>query len=212
MIPGVTVVIPSIPPREALRERAAGSAWAALQRLDTSPIGALIDATGVLIVTDERKLGAARTRHLGLMSVQTEWVAFLDDDDVLLPDHLEKLFTAAVEHEADYLWSRFVIVHADGSLQPGPAFLGEKAFRQWDDADPCQTTITTMVRTELARDVGGFEQFDDTGELIDGQRRGEDFEFTMRCRTGGATFRHVPAVTWHWFHHSGNTSGLPDRW
>jgi glycosyltransferase involved in cell wall biosynthesis len=212
MIPGVTVVIPSIPPREALRERAAGSAWAALQRLDASGLLPERSGTGVLIVQDSARKGAARTRHLGLTQVQTEYVAFLDDDDVMLPDHLEKLYGAAVEHQADYLWSRFVIVHSDGSLQPGPAFLGEKAFRQWDDNDPCQTTITTLVRTELALDVGGFEQFDDTGELIDGQRRGEDFEFTMRCREGGAEFRHVPAVTWHWFHHGANTSGLPDRW
>lgn len=213
MVPGVTVVIPSIPPREALRERAAGSAWAALQRLDES--GCLPDraATGVLVVQDGARKGAARTRHLGLTNVRTEWVAFLDDDDVMLPDHLLKLYTAATTGEcADYLWSRFVIVHADGSLQPGPAFLGEKAFRQWDDEDPCQTTITTLVRTELAMEAGGFEQFDDTGELIDGQRRGEDFEFTMRCRKAGAAFLHVPAVTWHWGHHGANTSGLPDRW
>jgi glycosyltransferase involved in cell wall biosynthesis len=212
MIPGVTVVIPSIPPREAMRERAKLSAWAALTRLEESGLLPDVAGTGVVVANDERRLGAARTRHLGLMNVQTEYVAFLDDDDVMLPDHLEKLYAAALEHQADYLWSRFVIVHSDGSLQPGPAFLGEKAFRQWDDNDPCQTTITTLVRTELARDVGGFEQFDDTGELIDGQRRGEDFEFTTRCRAGGAVFRHVPAVTWHWHHHGRNTSGLPDRW
>jgi glycosyltransferase involved in cell wall biosynthesis len=212
MIPGVTVVIPSIPPRLALRERAAGSAWAALQRLDASGLMTDNSATGVLIVEDGARKGAARTRHLGLTNVKTEWVAFLDDDDVMLPDHLTKLYAAAVEHDADYLWSRFVIVHADGSLRPGPAFLGEKAFRQWNDVDPCQTTITTMVRAELALDAGGFEQFDDTGQLIDGQRRGEDFEFTMRCRKAGAMFRHVPAVTWHWHHHGKNTSGLPDRW
>jgi hypothetical protein len=209
VIPGVTVVIPSIPPRDALRERAAGSAWAALQRLAAHPLVPVGFTTAVLISVDERRQGAARTRHHGLTHVETEWTAFLDDDDVMLSDHLERLWLAAVEHQADYLWSRFVIVHADGSQQPGPAFLGTKAFRQWDDNDPCQTTITTMVDTEMARDAGGFEQFDDTGELIDGQRRGEDFEFTMRCRKAGAVFRHVPKVTWHWHHHGFNTSGLP---
>jgi glycosyltransferase involved in cell wall biosynthesis len=164
MIPGVTVVIPSIPPREAMRERAKLSAWAALTRLEESGLLPDVAGTGVVVANDERKLGAARTRHLGLMNVQTEYVAFLDDDDVMLPDHLEKLYAAALEHQADYLWSRFVIVHSDGSLQPGPAFLGE------------------------------------------------DFEFTTRCRKGGAEFWHVPAVTWHWHHHGRNTSGLPDRW
>lgn len=211
--PGVTVVIPTIAPRaeSGMAQRAAESAAVALGNLagsvDTKPfIGA------VLLQVDSLKQGAARTRHAGLEMVGTEWVAFLDDDDEFLPDHLMKLHTAALEHQADYVWSRFRITYPDGSCLSGPQFLGEKAFRQWDDADPCQTTITTLVKTELAIRAGGFAQFDDTGALVDGQRRGEDHEFTLRCRAAGGVFRHVPQVTWKWNHHGGNTSGLPDRW
>jgi hypothetical protein len=243
MRPGITVVIPSIPPRAELLRRATDSAHGAAAELarfygTTVPVD-------VITVLDERREGAAKTRHRGLLEVHTEWVAFLDDDDVMHPDHLHQLYSAALEFDADYLWSRFQIIkqenvwlHCDHQMASifdppcpvrhhrragdehqhlvprqttvqGPVFLGEKAFSQWDDNDPCQTTITTLVKTELARAAGGFAQFEDDGSTVDGNRRGEDHEFTLRCRAAGGEFRHVPRVTWDWYHHGANTSGMP---
>lgn len=236
--PGITVVIPTIPPREKMLDRAKASVAGAAAEMARLYPQIEVD---LIAVSDFRKIGAARTRHHGLMDVSTEWVAFLDDDDVMHPDHLVQLYGAALEHGADYLWSRFQIVLTDNAWSAceassaaecpvgihkyasdqrvhlvervrtvqGPQFLGEKAFSQWNDDDPCQTTITTLVRTELALAAGGFEQFSDSGALIDGNRRGEDHEFTLRCRKAGGVFRHVPEVTWDWHHHSSNTSGLP---
>jgi glycosyltransferase involved in cell wall biosynthesis len=234
---GITVVIPSIPPRAELLRRATDSAHGAAAEL--ARFYGTMAPVDVITVLDERREGAAKTRHRGLLEVHTEWVAFLDDDDVLHPDHLHQLYGAALEFDADYLWSRFQIVKEEhrwtvcptpGScalsehrslggvpnhlalfsyVVQGPVFLGEKAFSQWDDNDPCQTTITTLVKTELARAAGGFAQFEDDGSTVDGNRRGEDHEFTLRCREAGGAFRHVPRVTWDWYHHSANTSGMP---
>jgi hypothetical protein len=249
MRPGITVVVPSIPPRAELLRRATDSAHGAAAELARF-YGTMVPVD-VITVLDERREGAAKTRHRGLLEVHTEWVAFLDDDDVLHPDHLHQLYGAALEFDADYLWSRFQIIKEDhiwstcpdaaicplptaqhrgttivpehgfvsaGPVQhlvprqttvQGPVFLGEKAFSQWNDNDPCQTTITTLVKTELARAAGGFAQFEDDGSTVDGNRRGEDHEFTLRCRAAGGAFRHVPRVTWDWYHHSSNTSGMP---
>ncbi len=221
MRPGITVVIPTIPPRAKLLKRAVDSVAAArLEMLQQYGLAVPID---VSIPHDIGRQGAAVTRHRGLLAVETEWVAFLDDDDVMHPDHLVQLYGAALEHGADYLWSRFQIIKEDHVWQlcedpcdrptaqtiQGPVFLGEKAFSQWDDNDPCQTTITTLVRTELALAAGGFAQFEDDGSTVDGNRRGEDHEFTLACRRAGGVFRHVPRVTWDWYHHDANTSGMP---
>jgi hypothetical protein len=239
MINGITVVIPTIPPRETLLRRALDSVVGAKTRIEQD-MDVLVE---ILVVPDIEHDGAAKTRHQGLLAVETEWVAFLDDDDVMHPDHLTQLYGAALDFGADYVWSRFQIIKEDHvwavcdepcelpdahhryqhsgydevltHLHPrteviqGPVFLGDKAFSQWDDNDPCQTTITTLVRTELARAAGGFAQFDDDGSTVDGNRRGEDHEFTLACRKAGGKFRHVPRVTWDWYHHSANTSGLP---
>lgn len=244
MRPGITVVIPTIPPREALLRRAVDSVNGAAARM-AQAYGTMVPVELCVVVDGDRR-GAAKTRHRGLLEVETEWVAFLDDDDVMHPDHLIQLFGAALLFNADYVWSRFQIIKEDQAWMPcdskpntpcpkniatphrlavgtgerlhleprsitvqGPVFLGEKAFSQWDDNDPCQTTITTLVRTELARAAGGFEQFNDDGSTVDGNRRGEDHEFTLACRKAGGAFRHVPRVTWDWHHHSANTSGMP---
>jgi glycosyltransferase involved in cell wall biosynthesis len=239
MTDGITVVLPTIPPREALLRRAMDSVDGATARM-ADAYGSMVPVSSI-VVQDLARNGAAKTRHQGLLAVETEWVAFLDDDDVMHPDHLVQLYGAALEFQADYLWSRFQIikeeniwVDCDGTSEAcyllphgydgagrrqhtgirrstvqGPVFLGDKAFSQWNDDDPCQTTITTLVRTELALAAGGFAQFEDDGSTVDGNRRGEDHEFTRACRKMGGAFRHVPRVTWDWYHHSANTSGMP---
>lgn len=220
--PGLTIVTPTIPPRAVQLQRAQTSVERALAYLAarSEELGLPRDfQANAMAIQDLGHAGAARTRHAGLMSADTEWTTFLDDDDEMLPDHLYQLLLAAKTHGADFVWSRFRIQYPDGSVLNGPAFLGEKAFRQWNDEDPCQTTITTLVNTGLAQSCGGFAQFEESGRELDGHRAGEDFEFTMRMRQHGAVFRHVPAVTWIWHHwgygtpgQPGNTSGMPDRW
>lgn len=200
----ITVVIPTIPVRPAMLERAILSVRHALRELEEHH-----GVSGLILPEyDWERGGAAATRHRGLMRVSTPWVAFLDDDDAMHPNHLSELYAEALEHRADYLWSRFQIRFPGGRVVQGPQFLGEKAFSQWSDEDPCQTTVTTLVRTELAQAAGGF-LFDDDGSEVDGNRRGEDHVFTLRCRKAGGQFRHLERVTWDWWHHGRNTSGLP---
>lgn len=204
----ITVCVPSIPPRAKLLRRA----------LHSITLQSLAPAA-VIVELDHDHTGAAETRHRALSKVDTEWVAFCDDDDVLDPHHLETLRVCAQEYDADYVWSRFRLRFPDGSYAEGPQPLGPGTFSQWNDDSPAQTTITTLVRTELAQKVGGFNVWADDGREINGERYGEDFDFTLRCRAAGAVFRHAPVVTWSWFHWGigspevpGNTSGLGNRW
>jgi hypothetical protein len=211
--PGITVVVPTIPPRHQLLSRAHASVSGSIDEFRRRQFSVPVH---LITVTDGAKLGAAATRDRGLRSVETEWVAFLDDDDEMLPGHLAALYGTALTHPAkpDYLWSRFQIMFPPESgrtAEPGPQFLGAKAFEQWNDDDPCQTTVTTLVRTQLALNAGGFVPPSD-GQLVDGNAAGEDFRFTMACRAAGGVFRHVPEVTWYWHHHGSNTSGRADRW
>jgi hypothetical protein len=196
MINDVTIVIPSIPPRAKLLRRALHSVT--LQSWQPA---------AVIVELDNDHTGAAATRHRALSKVDTEFTAFLDDDDTMDPHHLETLRTCATEFGADYVWSQFRIGHPNGQTQAGPSPLGPGSFQQWDDEHPAHTTVTTMVRTELAQRVGFVNHPEANDEWP-----GEDWNFTLRCRAEGATFRHAPFVTWTWMHHGGNTSGLQSRW
>lgn len=197
MRPGVTVCIPSIPPRAHFLNRAISSVT-----LQTRP------AAAVSVAVDLNHDGAWVTRDRALRAVQTEWVAFLDDDDWFLPSHLDVLTRCAAETGADYVYSWYVIQDRDGNvINADPLGYFGKAF---DPDNPTQTTITTLVRTELAQEAGF--QLPTDGDLIHGQRAGEDWNFTLRCLALGARIVHVPERTWIWSHHGANTSGMPSRW
>jgi hypothetical protein len=191
----ISVVIPTIPTRSG--ETLMRAVWSA-ERQSLAP-------TAVVIEPDTERLGASQTRQRGLQRVTTEWVAFLDDDDELLPEHLEHLLACATEQGADYVYSWYEVV---GGLDPMPQFFG----RPWDNEQPHQTTITTLVRTELAQSVGfgGDPEADPNGggAFVSG----EDYRFTLGCMAAGAKIVHLPERTWFWHHHGGNTSGLPSRW
>lgn len=190
----ITVVIPSIPPRAGM-----------LQRAITSVLSQTFPAAGMSIALDIHREGAGRTRTRALSSVRTPWVAFLDDDDEFKPEHLGVLWVAAREHSADYVYSWF-------DTQPGGCdpFPPGHFLNPWSNDSPRQTTVVTLVRTELAQSVG-FDFPDDDGK-VDGQRAGEDWLFTLGCMAAGAKIHHEVKRTWYWHHHGRNTSGLPTRW
>lgn len=198
MIPNITVAIPSIAPRQIQLGRAIRSVAA-----QTVP------ASGLSIAFDVDRDGSTKTRQRALDGVRTTWVAFLDDDDEFLPNHLETLYYAALEHRAEYVYSWYYIGDGHGGMRDDLCPLGHFG-KPFDPENPTQTTITTLVRTELAQDVGFVDPL--PGQLIGGQKYGEDFEFTMRCLDHGARIHHVPQRTWIWNHHGNNTSGEPDRW
>lgn len=189
----ITVVIPTIPPRKMLLHRANHSVLA-----QTRP------ADAVNICIDNHHAGAARTRQRGLEGVRTDWVAFLDDDDEFLPDHLDHLLSHALAERADYVYSWFQVI---GGRDPFPPSHFTDPF---DPKKPIQTTITTLVRTELAQSVGFLQPPE--GLLVDGMTWGEDWQFTVECLRAGAKISHLVERTWLWHHDSGNTSGRPDRW
>lgn len=185
---GVTVVIPTIPPRAELLARAVNS----VSRQTRPP-------EAIAVAYDNYGRGAPYTRSQGLNRVDTEWAAFLDDDDVMGEHHLERLLQTAKETGADLVYPWYTVI---GGTDPFPHLFG----RPWDPADPQQTTITTLVRTELAQRVGGFA---DPGEDWDpaGNRAGEDFKFVCRISDAGGKVVHLAERTWFWHHHRGNTSG-----
>jgi glycosyltransferase involved in cell wall biosynthesis len=187
----VTVVMPSIPTRVDLRERALTSVydqhWA---------------PHDVIMPIDYTKTGAAATRNRGLRSVETEFVAFLDDDDQMLPVHLKRLLETQAETGADVVYPWFVIV---GGIDPLNAF--GKPFDPDELRRRNYIPITLLARTEPLMDIGGFVNHPDATTATC-----EDWYTWIRLVDIGATFVHLPERTWVWHHHGNNTGGRSDRW
>src|SRR5262245_18607176 len=158
------------------------------------------------VAVDTDRQGAAPTRQRALEAVQTDWVAFLDSDDLFLPRHLELLAKHAIETEADFVYSWFKILTASGEiLEHDPIFPMGHYLNPFNPEDPIETTITTLVRTDLAQEVGFYAL--DRGEA----NSGEDRRFTLGCLEAGGKISHLVRKTWLWRHHGQNTSGLPTK-
>lgn len=188
----ISVIIPTIPPRRSLLKRAIESVEA-----QTHP------AIEIITETDVNKEGPAVVRNRAAARAKGEWLAFLDDDDEMLPQHLETLVAAQVDSGADLVWPWFRVV---GGTDPFPMHRG----RQWDATDPHIFPITVLLRKSLFNLVEGFLPSRD--HHPDGHETGEDFNLWLRLSEAGAWFHHVRDITWHWHHDSRNTSGLPSRW
>lgn len=190
MIPGVTIAIPTIPPRGALLARAVVSVTR-----QTRPVAA------ISVAQDLTHAGAWGTRNAALAAVRTEWTGFLDDDDELYPHHCEFLLDLADEHEADMVWGWFDVAGGNDPL--------DGRGRQFDPDNPHTVPITYLVRTELLHAAvewtGGF--LADEAGAWDNQ----DAPLFIAIAQMGKTW-HDPRATWRWHHHGKNTSGLPSRW
>ena len=171
-----------------------------------------LQPTDVVVSTDTERVGAPKNRDNGLARLQTEFVAFLYDDDELYPQHLQRLYETAVETEADLVFPWFDV--GSGGSDPFPWLEGVP----WDNSKPHQVPITLLARTEVIRAAGGYSyewdptQGADPGVDEFGNRAGEDYRLILRLCASDRKIFHLPERTWLWHHHGRNTSGLPSRW
>jgi glycosyltransferase involved in cell wall biosynthesis len=165
--------------------------------------------------------GAAATRERALMTARTDWVAFLDSDDLFLPRHLQWLLRHAEETGADYVYSWFKLLQEfrdgtsrifDGDANGDGIFPLTHFTNDFNPDDPIETTVTTLIRTELAQSIG-FKPLDRGHD----SNSGEDYSLLLGCLRAGAKVSHLKRKSWLWSHHwladgtPGNTSGLPTK-
>jgi glycosyltransferase involved in cell wall biosynthesis len=155
----------------------------------------------LIVELDENRTGAAATRNRMIAKVETDVIAWLDDDDHFGPSHLRACMRVMEQ-------SPF---HPD-LVFPVPKMLNGR--------DPTAVThaahirnvgsyipITHLVRTEIVRKIGGFPE----GETLpDGRYRGEDEAYLIKLLDAGAVFEHLDKSTWFWRTNPKSTAGRGD--
>jgi glycosyltransferase involved in cell wall biosynthesis len=207
----VTVCVPSIPARGALLDRALRSVAA-----QTVPDDVTVAAS---VALDDDGSGAASTRNRAWRAATTEWVAFLDDDDVLRPAHVALCLRHAQDTGADVVYPWFNIYDATDrdishmdplSVPVGGRYVSPYGVTFNDELRRELLTrnnfipVTVLVRRSLLDDVGGFP-IPNTPEWPDDCC--EDWGLWRRLLDVGARFEHLPRRTWIWYWHGRNTSG-----
>lgn len=155
-MPDATFVVPVAPYHEALLERTLAS------------VQAQTVAAAIVVVRDTQRRGAGWARNEGLKQVTTPFVSFLDADDEVLPQFVERT-------RAAWQWGRYV--YTDW-LDEGVPYRAPKC--PWINGS--RNVITTLLRTDDARAVGGFD------EALHGM---EDTHFYLKLLSAGVCGVHV---------------------
>jgi glycosyltransferase involved in cell wall biosynthesis len=203
----VSVCIPTIPGREESFRRAVASVHAQTRKPEQ-----------ILVGRDTQRLGAAVTRNRLLERVETDLVAWLDDDDWVRPVHIAALARAFEEDPTIDLAYPVPVLEPQGRRDTvAVTYQGQWPYSPWglrwcpEFEQHIRTLgsfipITHMVRTSVARAAGGFP---DGETLPDGRYRGEDEAYLIALLDQGARFHHVDRRTWHWYDNPRRTEGRP---
>jgi glycosyltransferase involved in cell wall biosynthesis len=151
----------------------------------------------ILVCNDTERKGAGWTRQHLLAQVDTEWIAWLDSDDVWYPNHLERCYTTAVETDSIYIFPWF-----DGGDPLGHFGL------EFLPCTPHHTTMGHLVRTDIAQRVGFYDS-------QPGNFSNEDWGFItgvakIACEEG-LKMTHLPERTWYYRQAGQNSSGQPGQ-
>ena len=178
----ISVITPSLPTRSKMLGEACESV--AVQTLQPAEH---------LIGVDYGRRGSAYMRnHLVASSRHGDWIAFLDDDDILWPHHLARLAQEA-EAGADIVYSQ-----SEGYSVAKPF---DAAALRVGNFIPA----TVLMRCSLFRHLNGFMPSTAVEHGF------EDWDLWKRALTARAKFAFIPEPTWLYRLHDGSKTFLGER-
>jgi glycosyltransferase involved in cell wall biosynthesis len=113
----------------------------------------------VRLFRHDHPAGVAASRNRGIREARAEWIAFLDDDDVWAPWHLQRLLRAARERRAHWAFGRFVVTDLRRRvLREGPRPVEGDGFERRLLTRNSIGLSSSLVATEAVRAIGGFDE------------------------------------------------------
>lgn len=120
--------------------------------------------------------GAIRNQIIENLPNEINWLAFLDDDDIMLPNHLECLINA--RHDSDIIYSDCQTIGHYKTWTP-------KALEPKELFIQNYIPVTVLIRRSFFEKMNGFNPV-----------FCEDWDLWRRSYLQGGRFTYVPKVTW----------------
>jgi glycosyltransferase involved in cell wall biosynthesis len=127
-------------------------------------------------------------RDRAISRAHGDLIAYLSPDDLWAPDHLECLVGTLDRGPADFVFSRPVVVRADG--RPRPHFLPFELAR--DGAAPAPWILACVSPSQALHTRKAYER---AGGWRDGLPFHGDVDLWLRCRESGARIAFVRTAT-----------------
>jgi glycosyltransferase involved in cell wall biosynthesis len=172
-MPAVSVVIPSYRGGRYLREAIDSVLTQTLEDWETIVVadGCEVDLSDIeqdarVRVVRQRNRGGSISRNVGIGHASSDLVAFLDDDDRMLPGRLLTQVEAMKDQSIGLCHTQFRVIDAEGEV----IGLGESRESQYGDFLESYGAIllsSAMVRRSIIQEVGGFNPLFPIGEDLD---------------------------------------------
>jgi glycosyltransferase involved in cell wall biosynthesis len=129
-------------------------------------------------------VGVSQARDVGVKFSTGKLILFLDADDVLSPDYLEKM-VLTISKGADITYpDLFIWQGEDSSLSVPPKTL-DAAYLKKNELIPIP--VTSMMKREVYEEVGGFKEM----PVL------EDLDFFARAMCKGYIFKKTETLLWY---------------
>lgn len=96
------------------------------------------------LAVHKRNGGVSSARNVGLDKAKGEWIIFADSDDLLLPDHLEKMLEAASEN-IDMVFSGVDTISKEGKVCKGHQYKNASYYGLKEIANFLETTDVLQI-------------------------------------------------------------------
>lgn len=131
--------------------------------------------TNVIYVQHQKNMNGAVARNTGLKMAKGEYISFLDDDDIYLPNRLEKLVNCLEKYDSSWglCYSAYVKRMPNGSLQKSKEKVEGDIFLQvLMRSYYLGSGANIFVRREVIEKIGLFDET---------FKRNQDLEFLVRA-------------------------------
>ena len=138
------------------------------------------------IVNDPNQ-GSAKTRNIGIEAAGGEYITFLDDDDVYLPEKVARQVTFMEEKDCDYSITDLHLFNEKDQLTDKRirSYIKETtvdALQRYHLLHHITGTDTMMFRKDYLMQIGGFAPID----------VGDEYYLMQRAIEGGGKFGYLP--------------------
>ena len=121
------------------------------------------------VIFNKKNSGASDTRNFGIKETRGEYIAFLDADDLYLPEYLEFCLKTLIEQDLDLVAPKMMDFKnrpnkiSKNDNNEGHLFYGKQGIRDFLYRN--QITITILCKKSVLEVVGGFSWHDRAEDL-----------------------------------------------
>lgn len=150
-------------------------------------------------IVNNTNQGSSKTRNIGIHSANGDYITFLDDDDIYLPDKIRKQVEFMETNQCDYSITDLILYNEDDKKinRRIRSYIKEttvESLRLYHLKYHMTGTDTIMFKKEYLIQIGGFAPID----------VGDEFYLMQRAIEGGGKFGYLPGCDIKAYVHTGD--------